>query len=226
MCYNSTVSENRRIFQMNLSDGGKNRRQMRGIGFQGLRSVLMNIDKWHNGMHLPEARAALWRWPPVTEQMTRLEKLCHDHKIILLYQSKSHPPFNLTEVNIICAIIIMIISNNPCLQYWWRKSKRKLLNSFSLAEIRATYTALQEQYRSGSEAAKTQFAKWRARVEIFASYYARGGEGYLRDFEIDNLDMTHLKRKWPVTPITSFEQLSRRAHELNWMVFRGKHLED
>jgi len=89
------------VFQMNLSDGGKNRSPMRGIGLLGLRSVLMNIGKWRDDMQLPEARAVLWQWPRVMEQMTRVEKLCYDNKIILLYQSKSHPPFNLTEVYII-----------------------------------------------------------------------------------------------------------------------------
>jgi len=105
-------------------------------------------------------------------------------------------------------------------------SKRSLLNIFNLAKIRAAYSALQEQYRCGSEAASEQFTKWRTRVEKFTSYYARGGEGYLRDYDIDHLDMAHLNRKWTATPITSFAQLSKRAHELNWMVYRGKHLEN
>ena len=108
-------------------------------------------------------------------------------------------------------------------QYWWRKSKRQLLNIYSLALIRERYIELQTQYRSGSKEAIAQFGKWYQRVEKFALYYAQGGQGYLRDNDIDRLDEAQLTGPWSPIPIRSFKQVSDYAHKLNWIVFRGKH---
>lgn len=85
---------------MNLSDGGKNRREMRDIGLLGCKSVLEKLGKWKEGMHLPEARHLLYQWDSVINQMTRIEALCYEHGIVLIYQSKAHPLFNPTEVHI------------------------------------------------------------------------------------------------------------------------------
>lgn len=83
---------------MNLSDGGKNRVPMREIGLKGCQSVLQDLGLWKDGMKLKDARDLLWKWDHVTAQMSRLEKLCHDNGVILIYQSKAHPQFNSTEV--------------------------------------------------------------------------------------------------------------------------------
>ena len=83
---------------MNLKDGGKNRSAMRVIGTKGCHTVLQELGLWIEGMSTTEAREALWKWKEVTGQMTRLEQLFYDSKIVLLYETKSHPIFNPTEV--------------------------------------------------------------------------------------------------------------------------------
>lgn len=87
------------ILQMNLSDGGKNRRPMRGIHLLGLRSVLESRGLWRDGMSLSEARRLMWQQRDVMAQKTRIEKICNEAGIIVHYQSKAHPDFNATEVS-------------------------------------------------------------------------------------------------------------------------------
>jgi hypothetical protein len=86
---------------MNLSDEGKNRRPMAGIGLKGCRSVLEDLGLWHDVMKLEEARRILWGWSRVTEQKTRLEQLCYDSGIVLFYITKAHPIFSPIEVTLI-----------------------------------------------------------------------------------------------------------------------------
>ena len=83
---------------MNLSDGGKNRPSMTTIGFRGLESVLRQRGLWGLGLKLNETRDIMWSQPDVVAQMTRIEKLCFDHGIVLLYEPKAHPVFNAAEV--------------------------------------------------------------------------------------------------------------------------------
>ncbi len=86
---------------MNLKDGGKNRLPMRVIGRKGCRRVLEDLGQWRDKMTVQEARDVLWQWEEVTKQMTRIEQLCYDNGIVLMYQSKAHPVFNPTEVILI-----------------------------------------------------------------------------------------------------------------------------
>lgn len=97
------------------------------------------------------------------------------------------------------------------------------MNIFHMAQIRERYLQLQREYRSGTQAGTIQFSKWYQRVEKFAFYWAHGGQGYIRDYDIDHVDMSHLRPSWSPVPIRSFEQLSQYAHKLNWIVYRGKH---
>ena len=83
---------------MNWTDGGKNRVSMQHIGTLGCVSVLKMYGMWSDDMNLTKAREILWKWNLVTDQMTRIEKLCYDRGVLLLYQSKAHPQFNATEV--------------------------------------------------------------------------------------------------------------------------------
>lgn len=86
---------------MNLHDGGKNRRPMDGIGLKGLKSTLIEVNLWRDGMTLKEARDILWKWDVVKAQMSRIEKLCAENGIVLVYESKAHPGFNPGEVLLI-----------------------------------------------------------------------------------------------------------------------------
>ena len=88
--------------------------------------------------------------------------------------------------------------------------------------MKQRYIELQEQHRSGSEAGKMQFSKWNQRVYNVAYFYAHGGLGYIRDYDVDHLDLAQLTRSWTPVPIRSFTQLSSYAHSLNWIVIRGK----
>lgn len=83
---------------MNLSDEGKNRPVMKGIGLRGLESVLKNRNLWCKGMLLKDARDIMWEQPDVKAQMTRIEQLCYNNGVVLLYEPKAHPPFNASEV--------------------------------------------------------------------------------------------------------------------------------
>lgn len=116
----------------------------------------------------------------------------------------------------------IIGTNDYELQYWWRKVKKMLQNLYNLNVIRARYIELQRQYRAGSEAGYAQCNKWFSRVQIIASYYARGGLEYKSDRDLSTIDLSQLSRSWTVVPIRSFEQLSAQCHRMNWIVFRGK----
>lgn len=83
---------------MNLADGGKNRKPMKGIGLLGLRSVLKSRGLWHDGMTLAEAQQIMWAQSDVIAQKSRIEQLCNDSGILVIYQSKAHPDFNAVEV--------------------------------------------------------------------------------------------------------------------------------
>lgn len=215
--------------QMNLKDGGKNRKPMRDVGTRGLRSVLMEIGEWHDNMTRVDARAALWKWTKVVKQMSRIEQLCYEHGVVLVYQSKAHPIFNPTEVTshyyhliptyVMCKLQLF---NYFSAQWFWRKIKKLLENIFNLAEIRDRYVQLQRDNLSGSGSCAAQFKKWYKRASTFAQYYARGGQGYMRDRNLVDLDFSHLRSTWDAVPTRSFQQLSEYAHELNRVVFRGK----
>jgi hypothetical protein len=83
---------------MNLSDEGKNRAPMKVIETQGCRSVLESRGKWRDGMKLTEAREVLWHWSEVCKQKTLIEEMCNEAGVVLLYEPKSHPIFNPSEV--------------------------------------------------------------------------------------------------------------------------------
>lgn len=83
---------------MNLKDGGKKRLAMDGVGLKGCQSVLEELGLWRKNMSLHEAREILWQWDVVKAQMSRIEKMCFDNQIIVLYESKAHPGFNPGEV--------------------------------------------------------------------------------------------------------------------------------
>lgn len=101
------------VMQMNLSDGGKNRKPAHSIGLSGCRSVLEKLGRWRDGMQLKECRLILWQWSEVLAQMSRLEQLCHNNGIILVYESKAHPGFNPTEVRLSSEITcVLVYSNN------------------------------------------------------------------------------------------------------------------
>ena len=95
---------------MNLADGGKNRQPMRLIETQGCRSVLESRGRWRDGMHLNDARDELWCWAEVCKQKTIIEQLCNESGIVLLYETKSHPIFNPSEVLLSCPL--------PVIGYW------------------------------------------------------------------------------------------------------------
>lgn len=88
--------------------------------------------------------------------------------------------------------------------------------------------AFQERNLSGSPDGKTRFNKYFDNVRLVADYYARGGAKYLRDHDLRDLDFSGLKlvSKWKT--FSNFEDFSKKAHELNWILIRGKHypLED
>jgi len=188
---------------MNMTDGGKNRLPMRVIGLKGCRQVLQDLGHWREKMTLQEARNVLWQWEEVSKQMTRIEKLCYDHGVVLLYESKAHPVFNPTE-------------------NWWRKSKHLTQNIFNFGELRDRYVELQGEHLSPSQAHYDQFAKWFLRAQTAGSYYARGGRKYLRDTDIKDLDFSELPRSWTHSPIRSFAQVSEVAHGINRILLRGK----
>jgi len=155
-------------------------------------------------MKLEDARGVLWEWEEVTKQMICIERLCFDNGIVLLYESKAHLVFNPAE-------------------NWWRKSKGLCQNIFNFAELRARYVELQVDHLDPSQAHCDQFKKWFIRSETAASYYARGGERYLRDRDLKDLYLSELPRHWVSTPIRSFEQLSEASHRINRIVLRGKY---
>ena len=108
-------------------------------------------------------------------------------------------------------------------QNWWRKAKTITIDSFKFAVLRDRYCALQERFREGTEAGKEEFNKYFARTRSFANYYARGGLGWMRERDLARVDFSTLPRTVKRYPISTFEDLSKKAHELNWIVFQGKH---
>jgi len=82
---------------------------------------------------------------------------------------------------------------------------------------------LQEDHLSPSQAHCSQFEKWFMRADIAARYYSRGGQKYLRDSDLKDLDLSNLERDLHKTPIRSFEQVFELAHSMNRIVLRGKY---
>jgi hypothetical protein len=97
------------------------------------------------------------------------------------------------------------------------------IDSLKFARLRERYAALQQQFREGSEAARTEFKKYFDRTRKFTTYYARGGLGWMRERDIARVDFSTLRRTVKHYPIRTFEELSQKAHDLNWVVFQGKH---
>lgn len=75
---------------------------------------------------------------------------------------------------------------------------------------------------TGTDEGKKRFSKYFARTSKFTEYYARGGKEYVRDRNAQNIDLSELPKKWNRFRFDDITQLSKRAHALNWMVFRGK----
>jgi hypothetical protein len=73
---------------------------MQLIGMLGLRSVLEHLGRWEEGLRLDAARHRLFAWDAVRDQLTRIEALCKQHGIVLVYNPKAHPFFNPIEVQI------------------------------------------------------------------------------------------------------------------------------
>ena len=115
------------------------------------------------------------------------------------------------------------INNINSFQNWWRLSKYDLQNIFDIHEIKERYVALQQKYFAGTPDGKKTFKKYFDRVRKFVKYYACGGLEYLRDKDYSTISFSGLRIIPPNININSFEELSKKAHELNWIVIRGKH---
>jgi len=96
-------------------------------------------------------------------------------------------------------------------------------NIFDLSQKRDRYVALREGLFTNSPEGLKHFSKYFAKVDEFASYYARGGTEYLRDKDYGHFDYSGLRRIPKRTTFKSFEDLSQKAHALNWILIRGKH---
>lgn len=94
---------------------------------------------------------------------------------------------------------------------------------FDSREKRDRYVAYRNRFMVGTADGSKVFKKYFDRVYQFASYYARGGTEYLRDRDLDHINYSGLKPIPRMTTFSSFEDLSRKAHELNWILIRGKH---
>lgn len=102
-------------------------------------------------------------------------------------------------------------------------SKAETDNVFDSKEKRDLYIALRARYLAGSADGSKVFDKYFARVDKCASYYARGGLEYLRDRDVAGLRFSNLRLVPAMTHFTDFEDLSQKAHTLNWILIRGKH---
>lgn len=207
---------------MNLSDGGKNRLPMGDLGLAGLKTALTRLRLWRDGMRLDEARQVMWRTEQVVRQRSRIEQLCHENGIVVIYESKAHPIFNPTEVPTSSeshSLLTCLMKN------WWRLAKKKAENLLDIRKIEQHYKGLQQEYLSRKGVDSPRFKKWFQRSRKATEYYARGGLEYLRDRDVRDLDLSTLPPATPRIPIRDFEALTKDAHELNWIVFQGKHFQ-
>lgn len=190
--------------EMNLSDGGKNRVLMAGIGLKGLKTVLSEHNQWEEGMSLAQARDKMWASEMVRQQRSELEALGRRYGVIVLYNSKAHPWFAFVE-------------------RFWRWIKMRLQNLFTLELIRSEYTRLIGEMMEGAPYPKQKFQKWFNLALKYTEYYARGGLSMKREAEMSKMEIEKVGRLRPNKKFRSREELAQAVHNLNFIAFRGKH---
>jgi hypothetical protein len=192
---------------MNLTDGGKNRVEMKSIGFRGLQSVLTEHNQWPpEGLYLPEARAKLFQWSGFLAQLTEVEALCREFNIILIYNPKAHP------------------WNNP-IEKFWRLTKYATQDLLDLSLIRAKYETLVEEFLHGGENVQHRCQKWFAASLKFIHYYARGQTEFVRESKMKQLDLDSLGQvQYPPARPGSSRELETSIHAANNILLLGKKL--
>jgi len=191
--------------EMNLSDGGKNRLNMRLVGFRGMESVLTSLGRWPDGgLRVADARALLWEWDKVREQLTQVEQLYLEHGILLIYNPKAHPWFKPIEK-------------------FWRWAKYRLENIFNLNEIKVRYKELLESMMSPDLENQRRLDKWFDLARKYIEFDVRGGNGFVREAAMKALDLDTVGPRPIIHPPANLTTEQRRVHDSNWVLIRGKH---
>jgi len=191
--------------EMNLSDGGANRGPMAMIGTRGLRSVLTALGRWppSGPLRLEDARRLLFGWDAVRAQRTRIEDLCARNGIVAFYNSKAHPVFNAIEK-------------------LWRFMTKRLENLYALSVIQPHYESLLEEMMSPNEENMKRIRKWVNLAQKYLLYSGRGGTEILKEASLRAFDLSRLPSLPKVAIPHDAPSLLTLAHELNWLVIRGK----
>lgn len=190
---------------MNLSDGGKNRKPMRLIGMKGLQTVLTENRKWPDyGLSLPNARRLMFQWSTFLAQLTEAEEVCRRHNIILLYNPKAHPWMNPIEKN-------------------WRLSKYRTQDLLDLDLIKAEYMRLQGEFMSGNPDARRKCQKWFDLSLKYVHFYARGQTEFVRESKMKSLDLARYG-SLQVAPsrVGNMVELQGSIHAANNILMLGK----
>ena len=73
-----------------------------------------------------------------------------------------------------------------------------------------------------SETDLARITKWFALSRKYVEYYDRGGEGFLRDFAMQALDLDAVGPRLPPRKPAALEHEWIRAPQANWRLLRGK----
>lgn len=191
--------------KMNISDGGKNRAAMRGVGTAGLRTVLIREKKWPpGGLSLVAARSLLCKWHVVRDQLTEAEELCRANNILLAYIPKAHPWLNPIE-------------------HYWRLVKSELQDVLDIDDIRQHYLEIALRFTQAAERERTKCSNWCALAHQYWQYYARGEEKFIRESDFKRFDLDSLPSP-SVAPLRLhvMEDKAKLIHDINLILIQGK----